>query len=81
MQQKDKNIEIEKRFKEVIDKVIQTAKAKGWETNILSLDKKTWKYASINVTRNVGSWVEGNFDITIDNGVKVSKQIISVFHP
>lgn len=81
MQQKDKNIEIEKRFKEVIDKVIQTAEAKGWETNILSLDKKTWKYASINVKRYTGSWVEGNFDITIDNGVKVSKQIISVFNP
>ena len=40
MQQKDKSAEIEKRFNEVVDKVIQTAEAKGWETNILSVDKK-----------------------------------------
>lgn len=81
MQQKNKKTEIEKRFNAVVDKVIQTAEAKGWETSILSVDRKTWKYASIHVRRYAGSWVEGNFDITIDNGVKVSKQITSVFNP
>ncbi len=82
VQQRDKHTEIKKRFKEVIDKVIQTAVAKGWETNILSLDKKTWKYASIGVKRYTGSSsVEGNFDITINKGVKISTQIISVFNP
>jgi hypothetical protein len=80
MQQKDKNAEIEKRFNEVVDKVIQTAEAKGWETNILSVDNQNWKYASIHVRRHAGSLVEGNFDITIDNGVKVSTQAISVFN-
>ncbi len=69
MLQKDKTTEIEKRFSEVIDKVIQTAEAKGWETKILNADEKKWKYASIHVRRHAGSLVECNFDITIDNGV------------
>jgi hypothetical protein len=42
---------------------------------------KTWKYASIHVRRYTGSSVEGNFDITVENGVKISKQIISIFNP
>jgi hypothetical protein len=74
------NAETEKRFNEVVDNVIQTADAKGWETSILNADKKTWKYATIHVRRYAGGMVEGNFDITIDNGVKVSMQVISLFN-
>jgi len=81
VKEKDKIIENENRLKEAIDKFIQTAEAKGWETDILSIDEKTWKYASIHVRRYVGSHVEGNFDITIDDKLKITKQLISTFNP
>lgn len=81
MKNKDKTPENKVRLKEVIDIVKQTAEAKGWETDILNIDEKTWKYASIHVRRYTGRHVEGNFDITIDGGVKIERQLISTFNP
>jgi hypothetical protein len=78
----DKQNEAKGRFTEVIDAVLRTATAKGWDGDLLNKDNKTWKYASIGVKRWTGSsWVQGNFDITIENGVKVSKQVLTPFNP
>jgi hypothetical protein len=70
------------RFEEVVNTVYQTASSKGWTVEIKSMDDQTWKYATLYVTRRVGlSLTEGNFDITVDKGVKVSKNILTPFNP
>ncbi len=78
----DKDNEAKNRFNEVIKTVLRTAKAKGWDGDLFNKDSKTWKYASVRLKRWTGSsWVEGNFDITIENGVKVSMQVLTPFNP
>jgi len=70
------------RLNEVTKTVLRTAKAKGWDGNLFNKDTKTWKYASVTVKRWTGSsWVEGSFDITVDDGVKVSMQELTPFNP
>jgi hypothetical protein len=78
----DKSNQPKNQFNEVIKTVLRTVKAKGWDGDLFNKDTKTWKYASVRVKRWTGSsWVEGNFDITIDNGVKVSLQVLTPFNP
>lgn len=68
------------RLREVLDSVIATAEAKGWNANISSHDRQGWKYASVSVQRSSGSgYVTGNFDITVEDGVQVHRQTTS-FH-
>lgn len=70
------------KFNEVINIVLRTVKAKGFEGTLTAKDKKTWKYATIKVKRWTGSnWVEGICDITVDNGVRLSVQPLSPFNP
>jgi hypothetical protein len=72
----------EERFNEVLNCVIETAKAKGWTVKLASKDDKKWKYASVAVNRwTTGSTVNAVLDITIDNGVKVAVQNESPFNP
>jgi hypothetical protein len=78
----DKSNQSKNRFNEVIKTVLRTVKAKGWNGKLFNKDTKTWKYASVNVERWTGaSWVKGSFDITVDNGVKVSMQELTPFNP
>ncbi len=77
----DKGNEPKNRFNEVIKTVLRTVRAKGWDGNLFNKDTKTWKYASVKVERWTGSsWVKGSFDITVDNGVKVSMQELTPFN-
>ena len=69
-------------FEEVVNSVHKTATSKGWDVEIKSIDDETWKYATIYVARHVGSGLtEGNFDITVENGVRVSKNLLTPFNP
>lgn len=78
----DESNQAKDRCNEVIKTVLNTAKAKGWDRDLRNKDTKTWKYASVGVKRWTGSsWVEGSFDITVDNGVKVSMQELTPFNP
>jgi len=69
------------RLREVIDVVHNTCRAKGWTCYTASRDAKEWRYAIVSVERftSSGETISGEFHITVDNGVKISRQTIS-FH-
>ncbi|MEJ0090741.1 MAG: hypothetical protein WDM80_13485 [Limisphaerales bacterium] len=68
------------KFREVVDSVIKTAKAKGWSAFPENEDRENWKYATVTVRRTVNVHeVTGNFDITVENGVKVHIQKTSFY--
>jgi hypothetical protein len=68
------------RFQEVVDTILRTARAKGWTAIRMNRDTKNWKYGAVNVKRRTSSdEVEGNFDITIENGVKINRQLLTPF--
>jgi hypothetical protein len=64
--------------------VTETAKAKGWQTEITALDKTNFRYATVMVHRVMrGGFgfadVSGLFEITCDQKIKISYQATS-FH-
>lgn len=63
------------RLKELIDLVKQTADAKGWESELVAIDKKGAKYATVAVNRIVpGSHahITGTFEIMCDKQVSIA---------
>ncbi|MDQ3818645.1 MAG: hypothetical protein M3362_13340, partial [Acidobacteriota bacterium] len=73
------------RLREVIEIVLSTCKAKGWDAEIRNLDQENWRYATVSVERvmKVGysyDTIRGNLDITVDeDSVKVSRQKTSFY--
>ncbi len=73
------------RLREVLGIILETCRAKGWEASVLSTDEENWRYATVDVSRTVSTGVvsiatvNGVFDITMDGGVKISRQQTS-FH-
>jgi hypothetical protein len=70
------------KLREVIEVVKRVCKAKGWLSEVMSQDSDNWKYASVSVGRYVpahfgGEKITGVFDVSIDNGVKISLQTTS----
>lgn len=68
-----------KRFKEIIKIVLDISRSKGWNAYVATKDKK-YRYASIRVSRQMDlQEITGNFDIEVDERVKISTQKTS-FH-
>jgi hypothetical protein len=68
------------KFYEVVNCILKTAKAKGWNAYLKNEDRENWKYATVFVRRTADIHeVTGNFDITVEDGVKVHPQQTS-FH-
>lgn len=68
------------RLREVLEIMLETCRAKGWEAFVSSTDEENGRYATVNVSRRVSfDTVSGVFDITVDGGMKVSRQQTS-FH-
>lgn len=72
------------KLREIIGIVERVSKAKGWSSHVTSKDEDNWKYASVSVSRYVstglaGENIAGVFDISLDEGVKVSHEKTS-FH-
>lgn len=68
----------EDRYNEVLDVVDNTCKVKGWACRISSVDEDNFRYASLTATKRfesssyAGEEVVGQFNLTVDSGVKVS---------
>lgn len=67
-----------KKFQEVLGLVEDICKAKGWSYRLDTYDSKYYRYATVIVRRHVenssysSDEVVGEFNITVDDGVKVS---------
>jgi hypothetical protein len=80
-EEKDKAVkELEKqkeRFQEVLDVIEHACEATSWTFGVESVDEKNWRYATVVVQKSVPSEhiyneVVGQFNVTVDDGVKVS---------
>lgn len=72
------------KLREVIEVIDKVCEAKGWSSYITNRDWKEWKYATISVERVVksgygGENVTGIFDISVNNGVTISRQKTSFY--
>jgi hypothetical protein len=71
-----------KRLRHLIRLVVDTAKAKGWDTSLAGLDSKNFRYATVSVCRyppDTNQRVTGVFEITCDDRVKIAHESTS-FH-
>lgn len=63
----------ERQFKEILNLVVDTCTAKGWEPKVESLDTKNWRYATVTITKWTGSeTARGTLDMSVHKGVKIS---------
>lgn len=68
------------KLREVLRVVENTCKAKGWGSYPKSVDRQQWRYATISFSRRVSAHnVEGVFDISLDDGVKISTSKVSFY--
>lgn len=70
------------KLRQVLDIIKSTCIAKSWDFKVINIDKKNWKYGRVEVSRSIRPQytqeeVKGEFEITIDNGVKVLRHEIS----
>lgn len=62
-----------RRLAEIVNLVVETASVKGWGAEIEAQDDKSYRYATIAVSRNTaGSIIEGTFEIICDKSIKIS---------
>lgn len=66
------------KMREVLEVVHKTCSAKGWKSYNSNIDEENWKYATVSVERYVSSGYSGDritgiFEITIENGVQISR--------
>lgn len=67
-------------MEEVLQVIESTCEAKGWQPNLESLDRQSWRYATISVKRATHSGtVTGILEITVADGVQVHAEKTSFY--
>lgn len=68
------------KLREILDVVHSTCEAKGWYSRNKNIDRQQWRYATVAFSRTVSFHnVEGIFDISLENGVKIATSKVSFY--
>jgi len=69
-----------KRLREVIEVVESTSHAKGWTPRRMSMDRSSWRYATIAVARSTSSSrVTGIIEVSLAKGFRISYEATSFY--
>jgi hypothetical protein len=74
-----------RQLEEIIDVIIDTARAKGWFARVSNMDRTDWQFATVDVSRSYYTSLgraesSGFFEITMGDGVRVVRQGTSFNH-